>query len=57
MTAIANCVDGASVSIPAHAAGEAPVGFMLTGAHGSDPALLALAGQVKRHLRDDQWGE
>ncbi|RST85712.1 amidase [Aquibium carbonis] len=50
-TAIANCLDGASISLPIRLGQEAPVGFMLTGAHGSDSHLLALAGRIEARLR------
>lgn len=50
-TSLANCLDGASISLPCHRAGEAPVGFMLTGAMSSDLRLLALARSVERLVR------
>ena len=37
---IINFIDGCSISIPCHRAGDAPVGLMLFGAHGADRRLL-----------------
>src|SRR5262245_53049844 len=45
---IANFLDGCSISIPCHRAGEAPVGLMLFGAHGADRPLLSIAAAVER---------
>ena len=42
-TSIANFVDCPSISIPCHAPGDAPVGFMLMGAPLCDRRLLAMA--------------
>jgi aspartyl-tRNA(Asn)/glutamyl-tRNA(Gln) amidotransferase subunit A len=47
-TAIANFLDGCSISIPCHRAGEAPVGLMLFGEHGADRRLLAIAAAVEK---------
>ncbi|MBI1200908.1 MAG: amidase [Rhodopseudomonas sp.] len=44
---IANFIDGCSISIPCHKAGEAPVGLMLIGASNSDARLLAIAAAVE----------
>jgi aspartyl-tRNA(Asn)/glutamyl-tRNA(Gln) amidotransferase subunit A len=45
---IANFLDGCSISIPCHRAGEAPVGLMLLGAHGEDRRLLAIAAAIEQ---------
>jgi aspartyl-tRNA(Asn)/glutamyl-tRNA(Gln) amidotransferase subunit A len=45
---IANFLDGCSISIPCHRAGEAPVGLMLFGAHGGDRRLLAIAAAIEQ---------
>jgi aspartyl-tRNA(Asn)/glutamyl-tRNA(Gln) amidotransferase subunit A len=45
---IANFVDGCSISVPCHRAGDAPVGLMLFGAHGSDRRLLSIAAAVEK---------
>lgn len=45
-TSVGNFLDQCAISLPAHRAGEAPVGFMLMGAHGTDAKLLSIAGGV-----------
>ena len=50
---VANFLDRCAISIPATARGEAPVGFMLMGAHGADEELLALAMSVEKIVRPD----
>ena len=45
-TSVANFLDQCAVSLPCQRAGEAPVGFMLMGAHGADAKLLSIAGGV-----------
>ena len=45
---IANFLDGCSISIPCHRAGDAPVGLMLFGVHGSDRRLLSIAAAVEK---------
>ena len=45
-TSVANFLDQCAVSLPCHKPGEAPVGFMLMGAHGADAKLLSIAGGV-----------
>jgi aspartyl-tRNA(Asn)/glutamyl-tRNA(Gln) amidotransferase subunit A len=45
---IVNFVDGCSISLPCHRAGEAPVGLMLVGGHGTDRRLLAIAAAVEK---------
>jgi aspartyl-tRNA(Asn)/glutamyl-tRNA(Gln) amidotransferase subunit A len=50
-TAVANFLDRCSISLPCHAAGEAPVGLMLTGEHGGDTRLLAVARAVEAALQ------
>jgi aspartyl-tRNA(Asn)/glutamyl-tRNA(Gln) amidotransferase subunit A len=44
---IANFLDRCSISIPCHRPGEAPVGLMLTGEHGADRRLLAIAAAIE----------
>jgi aspartyl-tRNA(Asn)/glutamyl-tRNA(Gln) amidotransferase subunit A len=44
---IANFLDGCSISIPCHRAGEAPVGMMLLGAHNADRRLLSIAAAIE----------
>jgi aspartyl-tRNA(Asn)/glutamyl-tRNA(Gln) amidotransferase subunit A len=44
---IANFLDGCSISLPCHRAGEAPVGLMLFGAHGADRRLLSIAAAIE----------
>jgi len=48
--AIANFMDGCSISLPMHEAGEAPMGFMLIAGRGSDRRLFALARAIEEHL-------
>ena len=50
-TAVGNFLDRCSISLPCHTPGAAPVGLMLTGAHGADQRLLALARAVENALR------
>lgn len=50
-TAVGNFLDRCSISLPCHAEGEAPVGLMLTGEHGGDRRLLAVARAVEGALR------
>jgi aspartyl-tRNA(Asn)/glutamyl-tRNA(Gln) amidotransferase subunit A len=45
---IANFLDGCSISLPCHRAGEAPVGLMLFGAHGADRRLLSIAAAIEQ---------
>ena len=47
---VANFLDGCSISLPCHAAGEAPVGLMLMGGHGADAALFEVAAGVEATL-------
>lgn len=42
-----NMIDGCAISLPIHAAGEAPVGLMLAGIAGADRNLLALAAAAE----------
>ena len=49
---LANFLDRCSISIPAHRAGEAPVGFMLMGPAGTDHRLFAIAAAVETLLRE-----
>jgi aspartyl-tRNA(Asn)/glutamyl-tRNA(Gln) amidotransferase subunit A len=47
---LANMLDRPSISIPCQTHGEAPVGLMLTGKHGADRHLFALAAMIERLL-------
>jgi aspartyl-tRNA(Asn)/glutamyl-tRNA(Gln) amidotransferase subunit A len=47
---IANMLDRCAISVPCHATGEAPVGFMLMGHRMDDQRLLNIAGSVERVL-------
>ena len=47
-----NFVDGAAVSLPCHAPGEAPVGLMLWHLAESDERLLAVGEAVEAALAD-----
>lgn len=51
---IANLIDGCSLTLPCHARGEAPVGLMLTGIHGSDRDLLALGIAIEDLIRSSR---
>ena len=51
-TSLGNFLDRCAISLPAHRAGEAPVGFMLMGETGGDRRLFALAAAIERVLRD-----
>lgn len=48
--ALVNFLDGCAISLPCHEPGTAPVGLMLTGRHGADRGLLALAAAVEAAL-------
>jgi len=50
-TSIANFLDRPSISIPCHAPGSAPVGFMLMGETGGDRRLLAIARGLEGAVR------
>ena len=45
-TTVGNFLDRCAISLPCHAAGELPVGFMLMGEAMADKRLLALARSV-----------
>ena len=47
----ANMLDGCSISIPMHAPGEPPAGFMLIARAGEDAKLFSIARAVERVLR------
>lgn len=49
-TAVWNFLDRCSISLPCHRPGEAPVGLMLTGEHGGDGKLFAVARAVEAAL-------
>jgi aspartyl-tRNA(Asn)/glutamyl-tRNA(Gln) amidotransferase subunit A len=44
---VANMLDRCSISLPCHRPGEAPVGLMLIGEHGSDRRLFEIAAAVE----------
>jgi aspartyl-tRNA(Asn)/glutamyl-tRNA(Gln) amidotransferase subunit A len=44
---VANFLDRCSISIPCHRAGDAPVGLMLIGEHGTDRRLLSIAAAIE----------
>ncbi len=50
-TALGNFLDRCAVSLPCHAAGELPVGFMLMGETMADKRLLAIARAVEPVVR------
>ena len=50
--ALANFLDRCSISVPAHRAGEPPVGFMLVGETMGDRRLLAVAAAAEAVVRD-----
>jgi aspartyl-tRNA(Asn)/glutamyl-tRNA(Gln) amidotransferase subunit A len=45
-----NFLDGCAVTLPCHAPGTAPVGFMVCGTEGSDRRILAVAAAIERAL-------
>ena len=45
---VANVLDRCSISIPCQRAGEAPVGLMLIGEHGTDRRLLAISAAIEQ---------
>lgn len=49
-TSVGNFLDRCSISLPCNAPGEAPVGLMLTGAHGADQHLFAVSAAVEAVL-------
>jgi len=49
-TSVFNFLDRCSISIPCQRPGEAPVGLMLTGEHGGDGRLFAVAAAVEAAL-------
>jgi aspartyl-tRNA(Asn)/glutamyl-tRNA(Gln) amidotransferase subunit A len=53
---IVNFMDGCAISLPCHAAGEAPVGLSLFQTAHRDAALLALARTVERLLASQDLG-
>jgi aspartyl-tRNA(Asn)/glutamyl-tRNA(Gln) amidotransferase subunit A len=46
-----NFLDGCAVSVPCHRSGEAPVGLMIAGAAGRDPAILSIGQAMEQVLR------
>jgi aspartyl-tRNA(Asn)/glutamyl-tRNA(Gln) amidotransferase subunit A len=44
---VANMLDRCAISLPCHAAGEAPVGLMLIGEHGGDRRLFEIAAGIE----------
>jgi aspartyl-tRNA(Asn)/glutamyl-tRNA(Gln) amidotransferase subunit A len=49
-TSIANFLDGCSISLPCHRAGDAPVGLMLIGEHDADRKLLSIAAAIEKSV-------
>jgi len=47
---VGNFLDRCGISLPCHASGEAPVGFMLMGEHMGDARLFAVAAAVEAAL-------
>ena len=47
---LGNFLDGCAISLPVHRKGEAPVGLMLIGRHGTDERLLAIAQAIESAL-------
>jgi aspartyl-tRNA(Asn)/glutamyl-tRNA(Gln) amidotransferase subunit A len=45
---IANFLDGCSISIPCHRAGDAPAGLMLFGEYNADRRLLSIAAAIEQ---------
>jgi aspartyl-tRNA(Asn)/glutamyl-tRNA(Gln) amidotransferase subunit A len=48
---VINFLDGCALSLPCHAQGEAPVGFMLASVGGNDQRLLSMGMAVERVLK------
>lgn len=46
-----NMIDGCAISLPAHRAGDVPVGLMLAGAGGSDRRIFELAAGMEAVIR------
>ena len=55
-TGLINALDGCAASLPCHADGAAPVGFMVAGAQGADAHVLAVAQSIEAVLQDDGDG-
>jgi aspartyl-tRNA(Asn)/glutamyl-tRNA(Gln) amidotransferase subunit A len=53
---IANFLDGCSISIPCHRAGDAPVGLMLFDRHNADRRLLAIAAAIEKVVSPTSLG-
>lgn len=51
--ALINFLDGCALSLPCHAAGEAPVGLMLAGVGGQDRKILEIGLAVEALLRNN----
>ncbi len=49
-TSVGNFLDRCSISLPANAPGEAPVGLMLVGEHGADQSLFNIAATLEKVL-------
>ncbi len=47
---IINFLDGCALSIPCHAAGDAPVGLMIAGTSGRDSSILSIGASVQAAL-------
>lgn len=55
-TGLVNALDGCAASLPCHADGTAPVGFMVAGPQGADAHVLAVAQSIEAVLQDDGDG-
>ncbi len=47
-TTIANVLDRCAISVPCHRGGDAPVGLMLVGEHGTDRRLFSIATAIEQ---------
>jgi aspartyl-tRNA(Asn)/glutamyl-tRNA(Gln) amidotransferase subunit A len=48
---VANLIDGCALSVPCHARGQAPVGFMLVGSRNTDRRILSIGLSVEQALQ------
>jgi aspartyl-tRNA(Asn)/glutamyl-tRNA(Gln) amidotransferase subunit A len=48
-----NFLDGCAATMPCHAPGTAPVGFMVCGAAGADRRILAVSAAIEKVLSRD----
>ena len=50
-TSTVNYFDGCAVSLPCHVEGEAPVGLMISSAHGDDERLLQISAAIEKMVK------